>query len=119
MMQFVYIASKDYCGEKSLKSCGNNDSLSGEICDTGSRRADMGMIEDIHDNVGNILGSVYVHLVRNIVQVEQVSQEIGGNPELGVGSVRIAHRCEHVALEAIECSALLLGELDAISKPIS
>ena len=49
------------------------------------------MIKRVQDNISGDKRSPVVHVVREVVEVEQISEEVIAHPELRTASIRIAH----------------------------
>ena len=58
-----------------------------------------------------------VHVVRDVVKVEEPIHEVAAHAELGEGRFGIAHGGEQPGLETMERVAFLLGEVAAAEKP--
>ena len=78
----------------------------------------MGVIQAVEDHIGRAASPVVIHIVRDVVEVEQISEEVVADAKLGVGSIGIAHGGELARLEAVERVALALGEVTAAEKPL-
>lgn len=65
------------------------------------------MIKRVQDNISGDKRSPVVHVVREVVEVEQISEEVIAHPELRTASIRIAHRCKQSGFEAVVSITLL------------
>ena len=59
------------------------------------------MIQRIHHRIAHTLRPPVAHIVRQVIQVEQVRQEIVAHAQLRVCGVRVGHRCEGARLQAV------------------
>jgi len=76
------------------------------------------VIECIHHNVGNILGTPNIHIIGNVIEVEEVTQKIGAYSQLRIRGVGVAQGREQSALETVKPSSPLLAEVKACEKPL-
>ena len=58
------------------------------------------MIKGVHDNVGNLVYTTIIHVVGEIVQMEDPVEPIATDTELGVTDIRETHRSKSPRLEA-------------------
>lgn len=91
--------------------------LLGHLAHTRGRARGLGVIERIHDLDRGSEGAAVVHLVRNIVEMEEVVHEVAAHPQLGVAGEGVAHRGEITSLQPMERVALLLAEVTSAEKP--
>lgn len=62
----------------------------------------MRVMNGVHDNVGDIVYTVIVHVVGYIVKMEKPVEEIAADAELGVAGIGVTHRGEFPTLEAVK-----------------
>ena len=62
----------------------------------------MRVIKRVHDNVGDLVYATIVHIVGEIVEMEEPDEEIGADAELGITGIRVTHRAQFSGLEAVK-----------------
>ena len=71
----------------------------------------VGVIQAVEDHIGRAASSVVIHIVREIVEVEQIGEEVVADAKLGVGSVGVAHGGEKTSFQPV---VLCLGATDNV-----
>lgn len=62
----------------------------------------MGVIKRVHDDVGDLVYATVVHVVGEIIQMEEPVEEIAADAELGVTAIGVTHRGEFPSIEAVK-----------------
>ena len=70
----------------------------------------------VHDNVGNLVYTTIVHVVGEIIQMEEPVEEIAAGAELGVTDIGITHRGKFTSFEAVKGTASSLTEVGVTVK---
>lgn len=60
----------------------------------------MWTIERVHDDVGDLVYTAIVHVIGEIVEMEEPVEEIAAYAELGITAIRVTHRSKLPGLEA-------------------
>lgn len=94
------------------------DVLLGQLAYTRGRPRGLRVIEGVHNLDRGPEGAAVVHLVREVIEMEEVVHEVTAYAQLGVASERVAHGSEVTSLEPVERIALLLSEVTAAEEPL-
>ena len=76
------------------------------------------MIERIHNVDRGAEGPAVVHLIGNVVEVEEVVDEVTAHAQLLVLGERVAHRGEETSLESMKRGPLLLLQPTSLEEPL-
>lgn len=63
------------------------------------------VIKRVHDDVGDLVYTAFVHVVGEIVEMEKPTEEIGADAQLWVATVWVTHRSKFPGLEAVKGTA--------------
>ena len=74
--------------------------------------------QSVHDVDTGVGCATVVHVIGNIVEVEEPVHEVAANTKLGVARVRVAHGGKQTSLETMERVALPLWEVAAAEEPL-
>lgn len=93
------------------------------------------MVQRIQNNIGDCLSAVFIHVIREVVEMEQIygmlSQphdlgaqtqtltvyEVATDSELRISGMRVAHGSERSSLESMESLTLFGAEIVALKNP--
>lgn len=94
------------------------NALSRHFSDTSRRTVGVRVVERVKDNVRGGHCPSGVHIVGQIVEMEQVSQEVVAYAKLRCASIRVAHGCEFTSLQTVELVPYLPLQIVTLEKPL-
>lgn len=76
------------------------------------------VIERVKNNISDAACSAVIHVVREIVKMEQEGEEVVAHPQLRARGVGIGHGCQQASVESMIGDTLGSYEVIALEEPL-